>query len=197
MKKIKLFLAACLMSMGAVCFGAGVFGFTTAKADSLSATAYVNTGANVTATAAARMDTDLVGGVTTYMQQWNSGLKAFSSTTNGTVMSNAIDLSKIGDSVLIRFFPCDMDVSTVSAKIIDVDNTNNFIMIDYVKNENYNYTTGASTMSTGVNTTVTYKTSSGYVSTGSQHEAGQVLGTWWPFAKVCGNNGGAGFDIGD
>ena len=197
MKRIKRLLVACLMSMVVVCFGAGVFDFTTAKADSLSATAYINTGANVTATAAGGLDGGLTGGVTRYMQVWGDGLKVSSSTTTGTIMSNAIDLSKIDDSVLIRFFPCDMDVSTVKVKIIDVTNTNNFIKIDYVKNVAYNYTYNGNTMSTGVNTTIVYKTSSGYATTASQHEAGQVLGTWWPFAHACGNSGGAGFDIGD
>ncbi|MBP5465978.1 MAG: hypothetical protein J6Y43_00235 [Clostridia bacterium] len=202
MKKTKRLLVTCLMSVVAVCFGAGVFGFTTAKADSLSAVDYVKGGSNVTLTAAGTLDSGLIGGMTKYMQTWNRGLKASSSTTSGTVMSNAIDLSQVGSDTLLRFFPCDEAVISASVKIVDTSNDFNYILINYEPNPNIVYEILGSggvrkIMWVGVNTTVTYKTASGYTTTSSVYEPGQVLGSWWLYASACGNQGGIGADIGD
>ena len=199
MKRIKRLLVACLMSMVVVCFGAGVFDFTAAKADSLSATAYINTGANVTATAAGGLDGGLIGGVTRYMQDWGDGLKVSSSTTTGTIMSNAIDLSEIGDSVLLRFFPCDEAIISASVRIIDTSDDFNYILIDYTPNSSWVFTNSRGAMWLGVDTTITYKTSSGYNTTSSEYEYGQVMGWWWPYAWQQGIIDGRGIecDIGD
>ena len=195
--KNKQWLVALMTTLAVGCASIGATSLTSANAESKSADSYVTAGENVTVTAAGKVDSGLVGGVSTYMQRWNTGLKVSSSAMSGTVMSNAIDMAKVGNDTLIRFFPADMCVKNVTLKVIDVSNVRNSVTISYVSNGNMKYENGTGTMYVGVNTTITYNTAEGEVTTSPNYEAGQVLGTWWPFAWVMGKEGGFGGDIGD
>ena len=194
-KNNKQWLLAVMATLAVGCAGVGMNGLTSVAAENVSATNYVTAGENVTLKAAGKLDDSLVGAVTTYVQKYTKGLKASSSTMSGTVMSNAIDLEKVGDDPLIRFFPADMEISAVEVRIIDASNTSNVVAINYMPSRLYTHDKGQ--MYLGVDTTITFQTATGYVTTDAKYEYGQVLGNWWPLAWGEGFEGGMSADLGD
>ena len=194
--KNKQWLVALMTTLTVGCASIGVTNWTSVSAESKSADSYVTAGENVTLTAAGGLDSGLVGGMNRYVEQFSKGLKASSSTMSGTVMSNAIDMSKIGTDPLIRFFPCDTSLTDIQVKIIDVANTSNTVTIDYAKSNYFPHERGD--MYLGVDTTITYETADGYVTTDATYEYGQIIGDWWALAWQHGfGGGGFGADLKD
>ncbi|MBP5466808.1 MAG: hypothetical protein J6Y43_04535, partial [Clostridia bacterium] len=148
---------------------------------------------------AAPMNT-MVGNVKTYCQHfdWQSALKATSPTDSledGYIKTDIIDLKAIGSANLIRFFPADMNVLSVTVKIVDAMNSLNYILIDFVPSDTKQYTNERGTMSLGSVMTIKYNTPNGYIFIDKIYEYGLILDWWWPAAWEMGNNGGFGSDI--
>ena len=155
-------------------------------------------GNNVSMAGASGLNSGMPGGVTSYCQHrgdWISAINAKSSTLEGKVTTNVIDLNAVGAANLIRVFPADMNVQTITLKIMDAENSGNYILVSYTPSKTMIYENDVGTMALGSDMTITYNTSNGYVTTGMVYEYGLVLDTWWPLAWVCGNFGGFGGNI--
>ena len=126
-----------------------------------------------------------------------SGIAVTSEKTSGKAeIAKTVDLSVFDrNESLVKCIPYDNSVSSISIKLTDTKNAENYVLFTWQSNTSIKYTTGDGTTYLGSDLVISYYNGKEIVTTESVYEYGLIMGNTWPLQVVFGNQGGVGLDI--